>query len=394
MSKEMEAMWATMSAIEFELPPAGLLVPHEFVVSPSDELRSRSCSKEHVDDIVESLMHFGLQPTTYQLHAVVVDNYLRDLFVANRLTLNHLLQRLQTGECKLQIIVGDHRQQALKIATTLAPNNVSFQKTPIGKVFIIPKYSPFVSTIRMYGDSDNRITSLHKATSSHDLIDLMRKGYLELVEGKQKMDPRAACTSIRAQWRLMLASQGRGSRSNVSMYSEIAFRPKEQYELLYKIMAGGIMTATGKRTNPVRQAAWFTQGIPTMQDDVITAFLAEVASGDASTKDFTNNCRKYRSKVMVEERIIDTIHAQSGRPFKDMLLTIAAIRKHYPRYDTEFGESFWNHVRQPGWVWRNNVASIEISTDAAQEIVSKCRMVVNSALAKVQPVSSFLFLNA
>lgn len=389
-SKEMEAMWTTMRSIEMELPAAGLLVPHDFVVPPSEDLRSRQCTLSHVDTLTTSILQVGLK-SDCRLQAVVVDNHLRELFTQGRLTVQSLLQRLQDGHCKLQIIVGDHRQRAIKAASRIATRNLTLKNIPISKVFVLPKYSPFMNVVRMYGDADNRIAQLQRPTTTHDLIDLMRKSYNELITGDNPLDTRSAAAAVRSEWKTMLAGTGRGSRSNVTMYADIALRPKAQYELLYKIMAGGIVTTTGKKTNPVRQAAWFTQGIPNMNDDVITSFLQEVADGEASTKDFTQNCRKYRSKVLVEDRIIEVINTESKVPFAQFSHTIGDIRNKFPRYDIEFGESFWSQVAEPGWVWKAGQVAVEITDACALEVVAKAKVVVHSAQAKTQPVSPLFY---
>ena len=384
-------MWATMKKYEFQLPVGGIDVPPDSVASPHAKIRSRQSDDAHVVQIKESLIHYGLQRHLFKIQAVIQDNHLRQLAEAEKLTIPVLMNRIAEDAVILYIVCGDHRQLALKAAAVECPRNINFKKIPISKLFIFPKNSPFDNIIRAYGDVDNRISSIHKEVATADLLDLIRANLNDMIEA-DRTKPREKCiASLKVTWAEMLQRDKRGSRTNLGMYVDMACRPDEQYELLSKIMRGGIKTSSGKTSSAVRQTAWFCQSITNISADVILEFLKDVAEGNSTTAQFTVECRKHRARMEVEERIIETLNAASGSSPRDMCLSIAKCKSRYMGFDNEFTETFWNFCMEPNQVWKSGSSGIEINSRIAKEILYKCQRLVARDMACNVAVSSLLF---
>ena len=260
----------------------------------------------------------------------------------------------------IHAIVGAHTITSIGKSHKARPNNATYQF--IHCSLLVCEDTPENRAMaKSYGALENKVKDNRSKTDTWDQIWSMHASYVNLINtvglDNQKLFKKA--------WILEKArldvSLRTGSKGSFDQNITIAQRTGPVFDLIAKIFKGEVanLKSTDKPVKPPTGVGHFKMmgGIP---DEKLIEWLQRVVQGDDETKDFAQNCLRYKQKFSIREAIIEYIKVVRDRDH----VTWDLVVSEWP----SIGDEAWFDLLM-GWV--GSVTTVVLTNAIKEEILNR-----------------------
>ena len=327
-------------------------------------MAAREVKEKNTKTVDESIRVLGKIDSMTNVELLIFSDQLR------RAGLNVRDLKFDTAKPKpdidIQAIVGAHTITSIGKSHQARPGNANYQF--IHCSLLVCEDTPENRAMaKSYGALENKVKDNRNKTDTWDQIWTMHASYLNLIQTVGLDNPKL----FKKAWVLEKArldvSTRTGSKGSFDQNITIAQRTGPVFDLIAKIFKGEVanLKITNKPVKPPTGVGHFKMmgGIP---DEQLIQWLERVVQGDDETKDFANNCLRYKQRLSIREAIIEYIRIVRDRQ-KD--LTWEAVVEEWPN----IGDDAWFDLLM-GWV--GSVTTV-VFTNAIKEEISRGRSWTN-----------------
>ena len=214
---------------------------------------------------------------------------------------------------------------------------------------------------KSYGALENKVKDNRSKTDTWDQIWSMHASYVNLINTVGLDNPKL----FKKAWILEKArldvSLRTGSKGSFDQNITIAQRTGPVFDLIAKIFKGEVanLKSTDKPVKPPTGVGHFKMmgGVP---DEKLIEWLQRVVQGDDETKDFAQNCLRYKQKFSIREAIIEYIKVVRDRDH----VTWDLVVSEWP----SIGDEAWFDLLM-GWV--GSVTTVVLTNAIKEEILNR-----------------------
>ena len=260
----------------------------------------------------------------------------------------------------IQAIVGAHTITSIGKSHQARPNNVTYQ-TIHCSLLVCEDTPENRQMAKAYGALENKVKDNRNKTDTWDQIWTMHQSYVNLIKtvglDNQKLFKKAW---VIEKARLDVSTRT-GSKGSFDQNITIAQRTGPVFDLIAKIFKGEVanLKTTDKPVKPPTGVGHFKMmgGIP---DEKLVEWLQRVVQGDDETKDFAQNCLRYKQKFSIREAIVEYIQVVRDREN----LTWDLVVQEWPN----IGDEAWFALLM-GWV--GAVTTVVLTNAIKEEILNR-----------------------
>ena len=322
--------------------------PVTMLSSPDRDIAVRTAKDENINMLMRSFADMGVKPTidirvvlrsisAYHTHIAPVDKKQ----APKKLTPTALKGLLQSGGRKLEVIVGDHSHQALKLLSTQTARE-DLLSVPIS-FYILPwdRSKPdachkLVEVMRNFGLQDNIVKDRRTVMSPADLCKNLRS-FFTAARASGKSDTEAK-RYAKEQFQ-MSAGSGTWKTGTLDTWMRFCSATDRQFNLMIDILNGKVIKSrTGVAFKPPGSPL-FMQVTGDVDPVLVCTFLEQVIAGKDSIADFTFKCKKHKSIAAMKRKIVENYFDDSSKSWEE-LEAHAGVSRVNSSFDIKFWETW------------------------------------------------------